>query len=587
MFALSSFKIGFRLLAGFGLVLSLLCLMAAAAAWQMNGLAANTNYYATNIVPSLQQLHEIALDLTTIRRHEYRHLTSSTMQGKDESERIIRDVQEGVEKKLNRYEREATSNEADRQALGEVRKEVAGYFAEWDKVRSISRQTVSDPSKLAEAVSLVQGESSKAYARAHDDITKWWGVNEAIATQQHIDSDATHQRANLTLIVLVVAALGFGVAAAVFITRSITTPIQKAVRLAETVAEGDLTAQIEVSGKDEAAQLLQALKHMNERLVEVVSKVRQSSDSIATGSTQIAAGTVDLSQRTEEQASNLEETAASMEQLTSTVRTNAETAHQASELASSAAKAATAGGAVVQQVIATMDGISQSSKKIADIIGVIDGIAFQTNILALNAAVEAARAGEQGRGFAVVASEVRALAQRSAEAAKEIKQLINDSVEKVDAGSAQVNQAGRSMDEIVTQVERVNRLIGDISSATAEQSSGINQVGDAVNQLDQVTQQNAALVEESAAAADSLKHQAAQLIEAVSVFKLTSMRAGATALSAAAQVLSDKASTVSSSIHRLAHASAPERKAKPARLAAAAAPARLAAKDGDGEWATF
>jgi methyl-accepting chemotaxis protein len=271
--------------------------------------------------------------------------------------------------------------------------------------------------------------------------------------------------------------------------------------------------------------LLAGMKAMRDSLAAIVGQVRQSSDSIATGSSQIATGNADLSQRTEEQAANLEQTAASMEELTSTVQNNADTARQAAQLASSASAVAAQGGAVVGEVVNTMEAITASSKKIVDIIGVIDGIAFQTNILALNAAVEAARAGEQGRGFAVVAGEVRSLAQRSAAAAKEIKSLITDSVEKVQTGSQQVGEAGRTMDDIVAQVRRVNDLIAEISSATHEQTEGINQVGDAVTQLDQVTQQNAALVEESSAAAESLSQQAAKLVEAVSVFRLAQTQA--------------------------------------------------------------
>lgn len=325
---------------------------------------------------------------------------------------------------------------------------------------------------------------------------------------------------------LAALAAALGIATAIYLTRSITRPIGEAVKIAKTVATGDLTMDIGVNSTDETGQLLAALKTMATSLSKVVSVVRSAGESIATGAQEIASGNTNLSQRTEAQASNLQQTAASMEQLSSTVKHSADTSRQASELATMASAVAQKGGEVVGQVVATMDDITSSSKKIAQIIGVIDGIAFQTNILALNAAVEAARAGEQGRGFAVVASEVRNLAQRSAEAAREIKTLIGASVDKVEIGSQQVGNAGATMNDIVAQVRKVTALIADISSATVEQTAGIGQVGDAVNQLDQVTQQNAALVEESAAAAESLRQQAGKLVAAVSVFKIDS-RVGA------------------------------------------------------------
>ena len=322
----------------------------------------------------------------------------------------------------------------------------------------------------------------------------------------------------------VVAALAVCAAALLLlgwlISRGIVRPIQRAVQIAEQVARGDLRARIEVSGHDETAQLLGALRSMNDKLSDVVGAVRQGSHNIADGTSQIAIGNMDLSQRTELQASNLQQTAASMEEITSTVRNNSETARAAADLAGTMSDSAASGGAAVAQVMGTMAEITQSSRKMGDIIGVIDGIAFQTNILALNAAVEAARAGEHGRGFAVVASEVRALAQRSATAAKEIKTLIETSVEGVERGAAQADAAGTTMDEIVAKVVRVTQLIGEISNATQEQTSGLGQINTAVAQLDQVTQQNAALVEESAAAAESLKKQADRLVEAVAVFQL-------------------------------------------------------------------
>jgi methyl-accepting chemotaxis protein len=329
-----------------------------------------------------------------------------------------------------------------------------------------------------------------------------------------------YQSGRVLLIALGSLAIVMGVGFAVYITRSITVPIHEAVRVAATVSGGDLTSHIVVNSTDETGQLMGALKRMNDSLVGIVGQVRDGTDTIGTASREIAMGNLDLSSRTEEQASALQETASSMEQLTATVKINADNAREANALAIAASSVAVRGGAVVAEVVATMGSINESSRKIVDIIGVIDGIAFQTNILALNAAVEAARAGEQGRGFAVVASEVRNLAQRSAAAAKEIKQLIGDSVDKVDAGSRLVDQAGRTMDDVVTSIGRVADIMGDITSASDEQRDGIDQINTAVTQMDQVTQQNAALVEQAAAAAASMEEQAARLSTLVGVFTL-------------------------------------------------------------------
>jgi methyl-accepting chemotaxis protein len=305
-----------------------------------------------------------------------------------------------------------------------------------------------------------------------------------------------------------------------WVVHSLTKPLARALHFAEEVAAGKLGAHVDVQGHDEVAQLLRALNRMNESLATVVKRVRAAAENIATGSGEIAAGNTDLSQRTELQASTLEETAASMEELGGAVTHNAENARQADELARGASHVAERGGEVVGQVIATMKGIDSSSKRIADIIGVIDGIAFQTNILALNAAVEAARAGEQGRGFAVVAAEVRNLAHRSADAAKEIKALIGASVEQVEAGTSLVDKAGATMQEVVTAINRVSSIMSEINSASSQQNSGVHQIGAAVTQLDHTTQQNAALVEESAAAAESLSRQAQELVHAVAAFNL-------------------------------------------------------------------
>ncbi|WP_050479244.1 methyl-accepting chemotaxis protein [Herbaspirillum rhizosphaerae] len=335
-----------------------------------------------------------------------------------------------------------------------------------------------------------------------------------------LDAESDYREARLALVVSIVLALILGSIVTFWLVTSITRPLNTAVIIAQTVAAGDLRSEVIVHGKDETAQLLQALKDMNDNLVGIVSEVRTGTHTIATASTEIALGNQDLSSRTEEQASSLEETAASMEEITSTVRQNADNTLQANKLAADASGVAVKGGEMVAAVVDTMNAIEQSSHKIVDIIGVIDGIAFQTNILALNAAVEAARAGEQGRGFAVVASEVRTLAQRSATAAKEIKELIGDSVAKVSIGTSLVGNAGQTMQEIVGAVNQVATIMDEITRANREQSIGIDEVNRAVEQMDTVTQQNAALVEEAAAAAESLQDQAASLARAVSVFKL-------------------------------------------------------------------
>ena len=367
--------------------------------------------------------------------------------------------------------------------------------------------------------------SRPLFLQSEATLMKIQDLNDGIAKSSVQEGGDALVQAKRMMVGSALLAMLVAVCCAVYITGTITRPLNLAVKVARTVASGDLSSRIEVRTTEETGQLLGALKEMNDSLVRIVGQVRSGTDTIATASTQIATGNLDLSSRTEEQASSLEETASSMEELTSTVRANADNVRQASELAASASGVAVRGGQMVGRVVATMEAINQSSNKIVDIISVIDGIAFQTNILALNAAVEAARAGEQGRGFAVVASEVRNLAQRSATAAKEIKVLIGDSVGQVDAGSKLVAEAGATMDEIVASVKRVTDIMGDISMATQEQSAGIDQINTAVSQMDNVTQQNAALVEQAAAAAASLQEQAGGLAEVVSVFRIDSAAA--------------------------------------------------------------
>ncbi len=358
------------------------------------------------------------------------------------------------------------------------------------------------------------------FHNAEKQLADWMKkTNVALADGKgHLaDMAGTMTKAALGVLALGLAA---GSAAAWLMIRSITQPLTEAVRVAEQVADGDLRAAVNTDGHDEITALMRSMDRMRGSLTDTVSRLRQTSDQIGLASAEVAQGNADLSTRTEQAAGSLQQTASSMEQFTVTVRQSAASAGQAKELAVSAAVVAQRGGSVVAQVVTTMQDINNSSRRIADIVGTIDGIAFQTNILALNAAVEAARAGEQGRGFAVVASEVRSLAQRSAEAAREIKSLIGASVERVEAGSQLVASAGSTMNEIVASVQRVSDIVGEISNAAAEQSSGIGQVNSAVNDLDRMTQQNAALVEESAAAAESLKEQAGALTALVSTFKL-------------------------------------------------------------------
>jgi methyl-accepting chemotaxis protein len=379
--------------------------------------------------------------------------------------------------------------------------------------------------KNTEAADILMKEAApalRATLAALDDVIAY---EKEQSTNAAAEARAEYGSARNLMFALGGLAILLGSMVAWLITRSITRPINEAVKVAETVAAGDLTSRIDASAKDETGRLLQALKDMNESLVKIVGEVRSGTETIASASGQIASGNLDLSSRTEEQASSLEETASSMEELTSTVKQNADNARQANQLAVSASEVAGKGGMVVSQVVDTMGSIKESSKKIVDIISVIDGIAFQTNILALNAAVEAARAGEQGRGFAVVAAEVRTLAQRSAGAAKEIKSLIDDSVEKVDAGAKLVNQAGTTMDEIVDSISRVTDIMSEITAASQEQTAGIEQINQAITQMDQVTQQNASLVEEAAAASEAMQEQAKSLSRAVSVFRITGTQA--------------------------------------------------------------
>ncbi|HEX6704752.1 MAG TPA: methyl-accepting chemotaxis protein [Albitalea sp.] len=420
-----------------------------------------------------------------------------------------------AEKLLAEMRAQATAKEAP--MLKEAAARLATYAESTKKIVLQVEDGAYDNPRVADRML----SNAKAHMRAFEDMLARTGqVMDADADEARAAREAASRRATLANLGVLAAVAMLIVPFTLLNMRSICRPLDEARELAASIAAGDLTREVQAQGRDETAAMMEALRGMQVSLQAMVGQVRHSTDSIGTASAEIATGNQDLSARTEQTAANLQQAASSMEQLTGTVRQSADSARQANQLASSAAEVAARGRDVVAQVVSTMDDINASSKKIADIIGVIDGIAFQTNILALNAAVEAARAGEQGRGFAVVAGEVRNLAQRSAEAAKEIKSLIGASVERVDSGARLVGNAGQTMQEIVGSVQRVTDIIGEITAASSEQSDGIGQVNTSVTQLDRMTQQNAALVEQSAAAAESLKEQAVALAGLVGRFKL-------------------------------------------------------------------
>ena len=464
-------------------------------------------------------------------------------------------------------------------AIAEKRKV---YTASRDKLFAL-QDGGADPATLAR---MLEAETSPALAGYEAQVA-------SLAERQNRRADEERELVKAAISTGVrlmwtfgLLAIALGAALAWMLTRSITRPLRRALEVANAVAGGDLSSRVEVSSRDETGELMAALKTMNENLNGLVKRVRSGADSIATAAGEVAAGNQDLSSRTEQQAGSLEESASSMEELTSTVRQNADNAKEGNRMATSASNIASRGGEVVSQVVDTMGAINASANKIVDIITVIDGIAFQTNILALNAAVEAARAGEQGRGFAVVAGEVRTLAQRSAAAAKEIKVLIDDSVEKVGAGSRLVDEAGTTMQEVVASVRQVTAIMAEISAASNEQSAGIAQVNDAITQMDQVTQQNAALVEQAAAATESMQEQAHSLAEAVSVFKLA--QGGAPVAPAAAPVARPP---VKAAVRAIKAAPAPALR-RPAGAAAGTSAARTPARTpatvaGEDGWEAF
>ena len=518
----NAMNLGTRLACAFGLLLLLLLGMALLSAREIGVVNGTLRYYSANTTPSLQAVRLWQDKLANIRMLQAQHLMTVTDDEMKALETRIDQQYSELSSALAAHEK-LLANAQDREQWQAVRELAAQTMAHWDKLKAVSRASLADPERTEEARRLFTGRSQRLFESSAVAIDKEWALKSDTANSLAEDGAKTYRVALALLAAACALALATGALTAVLVVRSIGRQMggepSAVARIALAIAEGDLSVRVPTRAHDDSS-VMAAMATMRERLATVVAEVRQGSESIAAGSAEIASGNLDLSQRTENQASDLQQTVTSVGQLSSAVQLNAQTADHANQLAMRASSAATEGGKAVAQVVATMQGIAASSKTINDITGVIDGIAFQTNILALNAAVEAARAGEQGRGFAVVASEVRMLAHRSAEAAKEIKKLIADNVDKVQSGARQVNDAGQAIAQIVDQVQHVSQLIHDIHSASAQQNQGIAEVSHAVDRIDQVTHQNAALVEQSSAAAESLRLQASRLAEVVGIFRL-------------------------------------------------------------------
>ncbi len=516
-------KLSQKLTGAFVALMVLTLIVGSVGIYNMAKVNASTEEIAASWLPSVKVLGDMRAAANQIRRAESDHLLSSADAERSAAEARLGEAKAFLAKRETDYGPLITSPE-ERAQYEDYRKALQAYLAVQERLLASSR---SGSGQAEASKALFRGESRQAFNAVLDRLAKLVSLNDRGSTTAATTAAQTYQASRWVLIALLLAGTVLAAISTVFILRDVLGTLggepAEARRVAQAVAQGRLDNEIRVSAGDDTS-LMASIRAMQASLAQVVSVVRDGSEAVAAASSEIAQGNHDLSQRTEEQASALQQTAASMEELGSTVHQNADNARQANQLAQNASSVASEGGQVVAQVVDTMKGINEASRRIADIIGVIDGIAFQTNILALNAAVEAARAGEQGRGFAVVAGEVRNLASRAADAAKEIKSLITASVERVEQGTALVDRAGSTMTEVVGAIRRVTDIMGEISAASTEQNTGVAQIGEAVSQMDQTTQQNAALVEQMAAAATSLSQQAQQLVQAVAVFKLDRAR---------------------------------------------------------------
>jgi methyl-accepting chemotaxis protein len=516
-------RLSVKLGSAFAIVLGLTAIVGMVAIWQLAQVNDTSMKLSSHWMPGIRVIEDIKSQIARIRTRELQYILSSEQAEMDKYDKVIAKDLDDLHTMQADYVKLLASPQ-EKQMYDELLVLWDRYLLEDRKIRDAARV---DNDELAKQ--LIRGESNKLVVAMRQHVDKIVDMYTDGGRAAAVEGNERYASSRVWIISLVVGSVLFGAAGAMFITRWLMRSLggepDYAAAIAQSIAGGDLSVQVETRSGD-TSSLLFAMKSMRNNLAKIVGDVRGATGTISSASTQIAGGNLDLSSRTEQQASSLEETAASMEQLTSTVRQNADHATQANALADSAATIANKGSSVVAKVVDTMGVINASSRKIVDIISVIDSIAFQTNILALNAAVEAARAGEQGRGFAVVATEVRNLAQRSAAAAKEIKALISDSVEQVDAGNVLVREAGSTMNEVLDSVQRMHGIMSEISNASHEQSAGIEQVNQAIAQMDTVTQQNATLVQQAAATAQDLQEQAAALDQLVSVFQLEVPRGG-------------------------------------------------------------